>query len=156
MVSQQLKREIVIDAPPEIVWGAVTEPDQIALWFSDAAQFDLQPGGAGSLTWHPGGRATDDLNETMVIPVQVMEVDPPRYFSFRWTHPGDAEPTATNSLLVEFTLTPEGDTTRLSVVESGFQEVERETDAEMDGHAEGWKVHLESLRRYAIGKATVR
>jgi uncharacterized protein YndB with AHSA1/START domain len=108
------------------------------------------------LTWHPGGRATDDLNETMVIPVQVMEVDPPRYFSFRWTHPEDAEPTATNSLLVEFTLTPEGDTTRLSVVESGFQEVERETDAEMDGHAEGWKAHLESLRRYAMGKATVR
>jgi uncharacterized protein YndB with AHSA1/START domain len=154
LVSQQLKREIVIEAPPEIVWDAVTEPDQIALWFSDAAEFDLQPGGAGSLTWHPGGRATDELSETMVIPVQVLEVDPPRHFSFRWTHPEGAEATEENSLLVEFTLTPEGDATRLSVVESGFQEVDRDTEAEMRGHGEGWKVHLESLREYAMRKAT--
>ncbi len=154
MVSQQLKREIVIEAPPEIVWDAVTEPDQIALWFSDGAEFDLRPGGAGSLTWHPGGRATEDLTEAMVIPVQVIEVDPPRHFSFRWTHPEGTETTEGNSLLVEFTLTPEGDTTRLSVVESGFQDVDRDTDAQMQGHGDGWKVHLESLRRYATGKAT--
>jgi uncharacterized protein YndB with AHSA1/START domain len=156
LVSQQLKREIVIEAPPEIVWGAVTEPDQIALWFSDAAEFDLQPGGAGSLTWHPGGNATDELSKTLVVPVQVLEVDPPRYFSFRWTHPEGVEATEENSLLVEFTLSPEGETTRLSVVESGFQEIDRDAEAEMEGHGEGWAAHLEGLREYVTRNATQR
>jgi uncharacterized protein YndB with AHSA1/START domain len=156
LVTQQLKREIVIEAPPEIVWGAVTEPDQIALWFSEEAEFDLQPGGTGSLTWHPGGKGTSDLKETMVVPVQVEEVDPPRYFSFRWTHPVDSEATPANSLLVEFTLTPQGDATRLSVVESGFAEIERDTDSELEGHEEGWKAHLEGLREYAVGQTASR
>src|SRR5262249_7367941 len=52
------------------------------------------------------------------------------------------------SLLVEFILTAEGDTTRLSVVESGFGEIEREVSDELDGHDDGWQVHLERLRRH--------
>ena len=156
MVSQQLKREIVIEAPPEIVWDAVTEPEQMALWFGDAVDFDLHPGGTGTMTWQPGGRATEELAEPITIPLQIEEIDPPRLFSFRWTHPADSEATPANSLLVEFALVPEGDATRLSVTESGFAEIERDTEAEVDGHEEGWKVHLESLRRYAAGVAAAR
>ena len=147
MIRNELKREIVIEAPQDVVWSTVTEPEQIALWFSDAAEFDLRPDGTGSLTWKPGGRATSELEETMVTPVRILEIDPPRYFAFRWTHPADQDPTPANSLLVEFTLTPEGDATRLSVVESGFEEIDRETAAsEADGHARGWPEHLERLR----------
>jgi uncharacterized protein YndB with AHSA1/START domain len=156
LVSQQLTREIVIEAPPEVVWPVVTEPEQIALWFSDAAEFDLRADGTGTLTWRPGGHATAALEEPMVIPVRVQEVDPPRYFSYRWTHPADEEPTPANSLLVEFTLTPEGDTTRLSVIESGFQEIERDTDAEIEGHAEGWEVHLGRLREHMARESAQR
>jgi uncharacterized protein YndB with AHSA1/START domain len=156
MVRQELKREIVIEAPPEIVWEAVTEPDHIALWFSDAAELDLRPDGNGTLTWKPGGNATEELDEPLVIPMRVETVDPPRYFSYRWAHPQDSEPTPANSLLVEFTLTPEGDATRLSVVESGFQEIERDTDAELEGHAKGWKVHLERLRQHVAQEPTLR
>lgn len=153
MVRQELKREIVIEAPPDIVWSAVTEPEQMALWFSDAAELDLRPDGTGSLTWKPGGKATADLDQTVVIPVRVIEIDPPRYFAYRWTHPADEEPTPANSLLVEFTLTPEGDATRLSVIESGFQELERESESELDGHDEGWQIHLERLRQHAVQSA---
>src|SRR5262249_14910210 len=113
-----------------------------------AAEFELRSDGTGTLTWKPGGRATESLEETMVIPVRVLEVDPPRYFAFRWTHPADEQPTPANSLLVEFILTAEGDTTRLSVVESGFGEIEREVSDELDGHDDGWQVHLERLRRH--------
>jgi uncharacterized protein YndB with AHSA1/START domain len=156
LVRQQLKREIVIEAPPEVVWDIVTEPDQIALWFSDTAELDLRPGGTGTLTWRPGGNATQPIEEPLAIPVQVQEVDPPRYFSYRWTHPADAEATPVNSLLVEFTLTPEGDATRLSVTESGFQEIERDTEGEVEGHAEGWTVHLERLREHAVRESALR
>jgi uncharacterized protein YndB with AHSA1/START domain len=156
LVSQQLKREIVIEATPEIVWDAVTEPEQMALWFGDAVEFDLRPGGTGTMTWRPGGRATEQLEEPLTIPLQIEQIDPPRLFSFRWTHPADAEATPHNSLLVEFTLVPEGDATRLRVVESGFAEIERDTESELDGHEEGWRVHLESLRHYVVSRSAKR
>jgi uncharacterized protein YndB with AHSA1/START domain len=146
LIRNELRREIVIEAPQDIVWSTVTEPEQIALWFSDAAEFEVRPDGTGSLTWKPGGRATEELEETLVIPVRVLEVDPPRYFAFRWTHPADEDPTPMNSLLVEFTLTPEGNATRLSVVESGFEEIERDARNQAEGHDSGWKIHLGRLR----------
>ena len=42
-------------------------------------------------------------------PVAVETADPPARFSFRWNHPRREEPLPGNSVLVEFTLTPEGD-----------------------------------------------
>jgi uncharacterized protein YndB with AHSA1/START domain len=156
LIHQQLEREILIEAPPEVVWRAVTEPDQIAMWFSEEAELELRPGGVGTITWKPGGRATGELKEALSVPVKIEEVDPPHYFSYRWTHPADAEATPANSLLVEFKLSPEGDFTRLSVVESGFREIERDTTEEIEGHSEGWKVHLESLREHATREAALR
>jgi len=156
MIRNELKREVVIDAPQSVVWSTVTEPEQIALWFSDAAEFELRPDGTGSLTWNPGGRATESLEETIVIPVRVLDVDPPRYFAFRWTHPAGEEPTPANSLLVEFTLTAEGDATKLSVVESGFSEVGSRVSEDLDGHDKGWQVHLEGLRRYLTERLAAR
>ena len=55
-------------------------------------------------------------------PVVVETVDPPARFSFRWNHPRGEDPVAGNSMLVEFTLTPEGtEQTRLRVSESGHE-----------------------------------
>ena len=53
-------------------------------------------------------------------PVVVEAVEPPTRFSFRWNHPAGEEPTPSNSLLVEFTLAPEGEHTRLRVSESAL------------------------------------
>jgi uncharacterized protein YndB with AHSA1/START domain len=33
-----------------VVWSVVNDPDNIASWFSDAADIDLRPGGDGRLT----------------------------------------------------------------------------------------------------------
>jgi hypothetical protein len=54
-----------------------------------------------------------------------------------------------HSLLVEFTLTPEGDHTRLKVVESGLLAMdwpEEQKTAYARDHARGWEIHLGSLR----------
>ena len=105
----QIEREIVIDAPVEVVWRTVTEPDQISLWFADKVELDIKPGARGYMGFGEQGG-----------PVIVETVDPPRCFSFRWNHPVGEEPAAGNSLLVEFTLVGEGEQTRLRVVESGL------------------------------------
>jgi len=82
-------------------------------------------------------------------PVVVETVDPPIRFSFRWNHPREEEPVAGNSMLVEFTLTPEGDErTHLRVTESGHElrdwpEAEKERYA--DEHQGGWGAFLDRL-----------
>ena len=69
-------------------------------------------------------------------PLVVEVVEPPRRFSFRWNHPAGEEPVAGNSMLVEFTLVPDGrERTRLQVVESGL-ELLAWPDAEKDRYAE--------------------
>src|SRR5690349_22705148 len=109
MVPEQIERETVIAAPVERVWALLTEAEHLGRWFADAgAEIDLRPGGAMALRFEGHG----------TVHGRVVEVEPPRRLAYRWGPLGDL--TAENSTLVEFTLKPEGDGTRLRVVESGF------------------------------------
>jgi uncharacterized protein YndB with AHSA1/START domain len=82
-------------------------------------------------------------------PVVVETVDPPTRFSFRWNHPHGEEPVAGNSMLVEFTLTPEGDErTRLRVAESGHELLawpDAEKERYAGEHQGGWGEYLDRL-----------
>lgn len=157
MIDDRIEREILIEAPPEVVWRTITEPDQIVAWFSEAAELDARPGCAGALTWEPGGKGTVELEDPVTVALRVENVERPHYFSFRWAHPAGAEPDANNSLLVEFSLNPEGDHTRLRLVESGFRNLpgpEGETERTVDDHNAGWDNHLGRLRAYLESELT--
>jgi uncharacterized protein YndB with AHSA1/START domain len=141
MIPDQIEREILIAAPLEVVWAVVTEPEHVGTWFSDSAEIDLRPGGAANLTWQEHGRFLG----------RVERVDPPHSISFRWARPNDVEPREGNSTLVEFTLSPEGESTRLRVVESGFRALDASDDDKqeyLDGNSEGWRKELDELREY--------
>ncbi len=77
-------------------------------------------------------------------------------FSFRWVvHPGP-DLAEDNSTLVEFSLTAEGDRTRLTVVESGFRDLAGRDDDKQrhfDNHRGGWELELGELDEY-LGKRT--
>lgn len=146
LIPSSIERDILVEAPVEAVWRTVTEPEQISRWFSDATEIDLRPGGEGTLTW--GDRAT---SKPMTVRISVETVERPRRFSFRWVHPEGVEAREGNSMLVEFTLTPEGEHTRLRVVESGLLAVEWPEEQKAtyaDEHSKGWDVHLARLRGY--------
>jgi uncharacterized protein YndB with AHSA1/START domain len=133
-----IEREVLIEAPIEIVWRTITEPDQMRQWFADQVDLVVAPGAHGYLRFgDQGGR------------IVVEAVDPPTRFSFRWNAPEGEVPVAGNSMLVEFTLTAEGDTqTRLRVSERGdelltWPEAEKERYA--DEHRGGWGEFLSRL-----------
>jgi uncharacterized protein YndB with AHSA1/START domain len=146
MVPQRIERDILIDAPVEVVWAVVTEPEHIRGWFSDAVELDLRPGGKAVLHWDEYGRVAG----------RVERVEPPHFFSFRWVvHPG-ADIAEDNATLVEFSLRPEGDATRLTVVESGFRDLagpEDEKQGHVDSHTRGWKAELGELEEYVARRA---
>ena len=107
-------------------------------WFADRVELVVEPGAHGYMQFGDQGG-----------PVVVETVDPPTRFSFRWNYPPGEEPVAGNSMLVEFTLTPESDErTHLRVTESGH-ELRTWPDAEKqryaDEHSEGWGDFLDRL-----------
>ena len=138
MPGLMIDRDILIEAPVEVVWRTITEPDQISQWFADEVKLVVEPGAHGYMTFGDQGG-----------PVVVETVEPPTRFAFRWNHPRGEEPVAGNSQLVEFTLTAEGDQrTRLRVVESGHElrawpEAEKQRYA--GEHQDGWVDFLDRL-----------
>lgn len=141
MVPERIEREIVIEAPVEVVWSIVTEAEHVGTWFSDAAEIELRPGGEGTLTWTEHG----------TFHLRVEEVDAPHFFSFRGTRRPDTELRAGDSTLVEFHLRAEGESTRLRVVESGFRELEGPDEEKADyakGNEQGWEHELGDLVEY--------
>ena len=49
-----IRREIVLPAPREDVWEALTEPERLADWFANDVDLDLRPGGGASFRWSNG------------------------------------------------------------------------------------------------------
>jgi uncharacterized protein YndB with AHSA1/START domain len=146
-----IEKEILINAPVETVYRVITDPGQIAQWFSDAASLDPVPGGEGTLTFED--RAT---SQRMAVRLIVQAAEAPHRFAFRWDYPEGEQPSKGNSLLVEFTLAVEGSGTRLRVTESGLAALRRPgLDAAdyYEAHDKGWDAHLASLRNYVAGQS---
>jgi uncharacterized protein YndB with AHSA1/START domain len=57
VAADSVEREILIEASPEVVWGVITEPEQISRWFSDEAVLEGRVGADGVLIWRPEGAA---------------------------------------------------------------------------------------------------
>jgi uncharacterized protein YndB with AHSA1/START domain len=138
MPGLAIEREVVIEAPADLVWHTITEPDQMSQWFADRVDLVVEPGAHGYMQFGDQGG-----------PVVVETVDPPTRFSFRWNHPRDEEPVVGNSMLVEFILTPEGEErTRLRVIESGHELRDwlgAEKQRYADEHREGWGEFFDRL-----------
>jgi uncharacterized protein YndB with AHSA1/START domain len=136
MPEDGIEREVVIDAPPEVVWDVVTRPEHIKRWFSPEVELDLREGGKG-VFFFPDGCHT--------ITASVVRVDKPRAFAWRWLRPSATNPAELTSTLVEFTLAEEDGGTRLVVAETGFRTVELAADdaaALYAEHERGWAHHL--------------
>ena len=133
-----IAREIVIDAPAEVVWQTITEPDRISLWFADRVDVEIRVGEAGDLVFDnelSGGES--------VVSIVVEALERPQRFAFRWGHGVGL------STLVEFTLEAESpERTLLRVVETGLAETgwtDEVTSRYVEDHREGWEFHLHRL-----------
>ncbi|MEV4313114.1 SRPBCC domain-containing protein [Actinocrispum sp. NPDC049592] len=127
-----IERSTLIAAPIERVWKLVAAP---GWWAADEANRpSVEPVEGESLVVKHA--------EHGEFPVRVEKVDRPRYVAFRWVSAFQGEELREdNSTLVEFTLTTEGDMTRLRVVESGFEALPTTEDNRANvikDHTEGW------------------
>jgi uncharacterized protein YndB with AHSA1/START domain len=141
-----IERELRIDATPEVVYEVISSAEHLREWWPDGAEFDRVPGATGTVTF--GDPTTPDAT---IVPLTVLEADPPRRFVFRWAY-DEGPATETNSFLVTFDLVPSGDGTLLRFKETGFRERGWEVavleEAYLD-HVRGWNQFLPRLVTYA-------
>src|SRR5215210_2801575 len=103
-----IEREIHVEAAPEVIYEVISTPQHLREWWPDEAQLEPVPGATGVISF--GDSATPGAK---VVPLTVVEADPPRRFSFRWVYDEGREATRANSLLVTFDLIASGEGTLL-------------------------------------------
>jgi uncharacterized protein YndB with AHSA1/START domain len=135
----RIERTVELAHPPGTVWAALTTAEGLGSWFGDAgASVELRPGGQATMTWTSGDS----------VSMRIERVEEPTVFGFTWPINGlpDDDPRRT---YVEFTLTPDGAGTRLTVVESGFAQLpEDDYRKAFEGNTEGWANELGELVRH--------
>lgn len=137
-----IEREIFVDASPEVVFEVVSSPEHISEWWTDDASFEVRPGAVGELIWG---------NRVDVLPIMVVDAQPPRLFSFRWCYPDSKVDDDADSLLVTFELTPSGTGTKIRLTETGFREMGWEVaklEEQYREHSTGWDTFVPRLGEY--------
>ncbi|WP_340682178.1 SRPBCC domain-containing protein [Amycolatopsis coloradensis] len=134
----RIERTVDIAHPPAKVWAALTTAEGLGTWFGNQASIDLRPGGDAEMKWDEGHKAN----------MRVERVEEPEIFGFTWNIYGlpDEDPRRT---YVEFTLVPNGEGTRLTVVESGFSQLPDDVHrVAFEGNTTGWAAELGELIEY--------
>jgi uncharacterized protein YndB with AHSA1/START domain len=107
--------------PPEVVWRAITEPAQLAIWFPQRVSVERWEVGARLRFEHAHVAAATFASE-------VLAFDPPRLLEFRW-----------GPDVLRFELEPQGTGTRLTLLDT----LEELGKAARDGA--GWHVCMDQL-----------
>ncbi len=94
----EVTREVVFPAPPDEVWEALTEAEQLEEWFANDVELDPRPGGAGIFRWDDG----EERHATVLV------AEPGERLMLDWDEEGE----------VEFILEAVEEGTRLLVRES--------------------------------------
>ena len=83
-----MTREIVFPVPPDEVWEALTDPEQLEEWFANDVELDAREGGEGVFRWGdgeerhatvveaaPGERLVLDWDEEGTVELTLEEVE---------------------------------------------------------------------------------
>ena len=135
IAGDRLEHEILIAAPPEIVFAFFTDPELHARWMGREATLDPRPGGVYRVVVNP--RST--------VRGEFVEVVPHTRVVFTWGFEEPDASVAPGASTVEVTLTPDGDATVLRLVHRDLPEPSRAQ------HDVGWEHFLERLRVVGAG-----
>ena len=125
----RIDRTIEIKAPPDRVWRALTRAEELSIWFQVSVEGEIAP---DNEVWmqHKKNR----------FRVRFVEMTPPKKFVWQW-HPGAVDSSVDYSLeprtTVTFTLEPIAGGTRLTMAETGFDEVSIARRAKVFGDNNG-------------------
>ena len=147
--SDRIERSVIIAAPRERVWNALSNAEAFGTWFGA----DLK-----GQRFEPGQRTHGPITipdlEHLTFDVIIERIEPQSLMSYRW-HPCNSDKSVDYTddprTLVTFTLADlPGQKTRLTVVETGFDNLHPQRRlALFRGNTQGWIWQLGRLTTYA-------
>jgi uncharacterized protein YndB with AHSA1/START domain len=134
-----LELELVLGAPRQRVFRALTEPAELAKWWgphgftTPAIDLDLRVGGGYRFTMQPPG------GEPFHLSGEFLQIDPPGrlVYTFRWDEPDPDD----RETVVTLSLGEVADATQVALSQGEFA-----TEARLALHRGGWTDSLEKLR----------
>lgn len=145
-MADHIEDSIVLKAPVERVWRALTDAEEFGTWFMVKL---IGPFVVGKIT---KGNITAPGYEHVAWEATITRMDAPGHFAYSW-HPYAVDSaidyTSETPTQVAFTLAPVAEGTRLTVVESGFDAIPATRQAEAYRmHQDGWAEQLKNIRKY--------
>jgi uncharacterized protein YndB with AHSA1/START domain len=129
---------VSVNAPPTVVYEALTSADRLQRWFMSRAETDPRPGGAFTFHWDFADEAQNGTQQG-----QFVELVPGQKVSYTW----QARPAPAPLTLVTFTLAPAAEGTRVSLAHTGFGEGDAGLAA-LNQHSGPWDFYLGNLKAY--------
>lgn len=145
-MTDRIEKTIELSASVDRVWRALTDHEEFGEWFRVRIDAPFKPGEVSR------GRITIPGFEHVRWEATVVNMERPRYFSYTW-HPYAVDPNVDYSqepaTLVEFRLEPTEMGTRLSVVESGFDELPaNRRDIALRMNDGGWTAQIRNIKTH--------
>ena len=130
--------EIEVDAPPRVVWEALTDPAQIKEYmFGSVVETDWRPGSPITWSGEYEGRRYQDKGEILDV------VDEQRLELTHFSPMSGAEDRPENYHRLVYTLEPTGDGTRLRLDQDNNPD-----EAAAEHSRQNWQAMLDGLRKH--------
>lgn len=136
MSDRAIEQTIEIDAPPETVFRALTDADELSRWWTTRAESDPHTGGSFSYTWE--FEEQTERNHTRED--TYADVTPGEHVRYDWAMPQG--PT-----VVDFRLEQRGGGTALTLEHEGWG-AGGDWDESYEMHVGGWQFFLGNLKTY--------
>ena len=139
MSNNEIRKTIVIDAAPQVVFRALTDEEELTQWFpNQGAVLDARPGGALEFRFlRPDG-------EKHAFKGKILEIIPDKKLSYSWNAVG---PNSDNGVIT-WTLEPaDGGKTRVTLVHTGLKESKKDVEAGWSYEA-GWTYFISQLAEH--------
>lgn len=158
-VTDRIQKQVLLNAPRERVWSAITDAAQFGAWFGAefAGQFVAGATVKGRMVptrVDPEVAKSQEAYAGIKFEILVERVEPMQAFAFRW-HPYDPgdNPASVPMTLVTFELRDAAEGTLLTITESGFDAVPLAKRAEaFTANEQGWTVQSRLIEKYLRGE----
>src|SRR5579871_2762250 len=78
-MSAEIRKNVIVDAPPEIVFQALTDEKELVQWMPQEAKIDPRVGGELEFKYHWADRGLDTI-----LRGKILELEPGRRLSYTW------------------------------------------------------------------------
>ena len=142
MSDLEVRKSIEIDASPEVVFKAISDPGELTNWFPEAAILEPMAGGKTKFTFSKDSKRTicardhDKINEG-----RVLEFVKNKKLVYTWQHKD--EPDFPETIVTWELEEISKNKTRLTLTHTGFANKDQ-----AKGHSEGWSFFLNELTSY--------